>query len=401
MARRLLVLLLLVCGVALPLAPVTASALYCDIGDTVCNGLNDAKNGQQDANSRLADIQKKLGDTMAQVNALGALLTQLGVQKKAQEAAIAKTQGQIDETDRQIRFTEADIARRQAHLQVRENLLGQRVRSMDKHGTVNYVELFVTAHSFNQLVDRIVIMQDIIRSDQQLLDTLKQDRTLVQRLQDDLTAKRAEQAVLLKQQQDQKAQLDSTIATQNAALAYFKQLEAQYDDARKQIEAEKQRIDAQVAALQAQYDAQAAQYGGGSGQFAWPLQGPITQGFGCSSLLGEPYDARCPTRHTHTGLDIGAPCGTPIHAADAGIIALVNYGYGGGYGNYLVIIHGNGFSSLYAHQQGFASAWRQGQVVQRGQPIGYEGSTGYSTGCHLHFEIQYNGVPQNPLRYLA
>lgn len=399
--RRRLALVVLLCALALPLAPTTASAIYCDLGDSVCNSLNDAKNNQQDAGARLADIQQKLGDTQAKVNALASLLRQLGIQKRAQEAAIAQTQTQLDATDRQIRLTEADIARREAHLQVRGNLLGARVRAMDKHGTVNYFELFVTARSFNQLVDRIVIMQDIIRSDQQLLDNLKQDRAQVQRLQEELTAKRAEQAALLQQQQDQKAQLDVTIGAQNSALAYFKQLESEFDAQRQQIEAEKQRIDAQVAALTVQYNAEAAKYGGGSGQFAWPLEGPITQGYGCSDLLGEPYDPRCPTRHVHQGIDIGAACGTVIHAADGGIVALLNVGYGGGYGNYIVIIHGNGFTSLYAHQQGFVGGLHQGQGVQRGQPIGYEGSTGYSTGCHLHFQIEYNGVPQNPLRYLA
>lgn len=400
MLRRLLVPIAFVAAL-LTLAPLPAAAEYCDVGDTVCNALNDAKNSQQDANSRLQDIQKKLTDTQAQVRALAALLSQLAVQKRTQEAAIAKTQAQLNETDRQIRLTQADIERREAHLKVRETLLDQRVRAMDKHGSVNYFELVLTAHSFNQLVDRIVIMQDIVRSDQMLLDNLKLDRMQVQRLQDQLTAKRAEQAQLLAQQQEQKQQLDATIAAQAAALAYFKQLEAQYDAQRQQLEAEKARIDAQVAQLQAQYDAEAIRYGGGSGQFAWPLDGPITQGFGCTDLLGEPYEPLCPTRHTHTGIDIAPPCGTVIHAGDSGIIALVNYGYGGGYGNYIVMIHGNGFSTLYAHQQAFTQAWRQGDVVQRGQPIGYEGSTGFSTGCHLHFEIRYNDVPQNPLRYLA
>lgn len=270
---------------------------------------------------------------------------------------------------------------------------------MDKHGSVNYFELVVTSKSFNQLVDRIVVMQDIVRSDQQLIDNLRLERDQLDLLKQKLDVQRAQQASLLRQQQDQEAQLQATLQAQQAALDYYRSLEAQFDQQRRELEAEKARIDAAVVELQKEYDAQARGAGGGSGQFAWPERGPITQGFGCTDFLGEPYDPNCPTRHFHTGLDIAAASGTPIGAADAGIISITNFGWGGGYGNYVVITHGNGYSSLYGHLSGIAVG--QGQPVRRGQVIGYEGSTGYSTGPHLHFEIRLNGVCQNPLSYLA
>ena len=107
----------------------------------------------------------------------------------------------------------------------------------------------------------------------------------------------------------------------------------------------------------------------------------------------------CPTLHTHTGIDIAASYGTPIGAADAGIVSLVNLGWGGGYGNYVVITHGNGYVTLYAHLSAIDVS--ANQPVQRGQQIGAEGSTGFSTGPHLHFEIRQNGVYQNPLSFLS
>lgn len=382
-----------------PAAPLAARADYCDPGDTVCQQLQQAKQAQNDAQSQLDYIKSQIANVQAQVVALVAQIKQLNVQIAAQQAQIDKTQAQIDATDRQIRLTQADIDRREAHLQVRTNLLDSRVRAMDKHGTVNYFELVVTAHSFSELVDRVVLMQDIIRGDQQLLDALKQDRAQVQKLKDDLTGQRAQEAALLKQQQDQKAALDLSMSNLKQSQAYMQQLDAKLQSQRADMEAEKARIDAQVQQLQQEYDQEAQNYGGGSGQFAWPLRGPITQPFGPSPYIFEPPYAGYP--HFHTGIDIAPPCLTPIHAADTGIIALVNYGYGGGYGNYIVIVHGNGYSTLYAHQDHFSQAWGQGQVVRRGDVIGFEGTTGNSTGCHLHFEIRVNNAPQNPLPYLA
>src|SRR5207237_6594628 len=91
--------------------------------------------------------------------------------------------------------------------------------------------------------------------------------------------------------------------------------------------------------------------------------------------------------------------GTPVGAADSGVVSYTNYGWGGGYGNFVIITHGNGYSTLYAHLSAISVG--AGQAVRRGQTIGAEGSTGYSTGPHLHFEIRLNGAYQNPLSYVA
>src|SRR5207244_11733605 len=106
-------------------------------------------------------------------------------------------------------------------------------------------------------------------------------------------------------------------------------------------------IQSQIGDLQAEYEAQARGLGGGTGQFLWPepTRYGLSQGFGCSDLLGEPYDANCPSRHFHTGIDIPGPYGTPIYAADAGLVSLTS-GWGGGYGNYAIIVHGNNWSTL-------------------------------------------------------
>jgi murein DD-endopeptidase MepM/ murein hydrolase activator NlpD len=115
-----------------------------------------------------------------------------------------------------------------------------------------------------------------------------------------------------------------------------------------------------------------------------PVEGRVTSGFGMR------------WGRMHQGIDISASTGTPIRAAQAGVV--ITAGTMGGYGNVVIVSHGGGFSTLYAHQSRLASA--VGQDVAQGQIIGYVGSTGHSTGPHLHFETRVNGTPQNPMRYL-
>jgi murein DD-endopeptidase MepM/ murein hydrolase activator NlpD len=163
-----------------------------------------------------------------------------------------------------------------------------------------------------------------------------------------------------------------------------------------QNEAAQAQLNSQITKLKAE-EAAALAAGGGNGHFLWPETGPITQGFGCTTFPFEPYDPNCSTRHFHSGIDIAAPCGNNIAAADSGIAHLFFSDFG--YGLHVIIVHGNGWDTVYGHMSGFAV--RDGQIVHRGQLIGYEGSTGNSTGCHLHFEIDLNGNPRNPLAYLS
>lgn len=145
------------------------------------------------------------------------------------------------------------------------------------------------------------------------------------------------------------------------------------------------------AQMQQELGAIALEAGGGTGRFAWPVvmargqRVPLTQRFGCTDVPGEPYRADCPTKRTHTGIDLGLPLGTPVFASDAGVAR--TFRTGTGYGNYVMVVHGNGYATLYGHLSDFAL--RDGQVVKRGEQVGFVGSSGFSTGPHLHFEIRY------------
>ncbi len=135
--------------------------------------------------------------------------------------------------------------------------------------------------------------------------------------------------------------------------------------------------------------------------FIWPIRfrgrPPITQPFGCSNLAGEPYSAECVSHRFHTGIDLGVPTGTPIYASAPGVAHVFRSDRG--YGNYVLLADGGGWFTLYAHLSDFLV--HEGQVVDRAQPIAWSGSTGYSTGPHLHFEIRYGRKPVDPCAYLC
>ncbi|MBV8302253.1 MAG: M23 family metallopeptidase [Candidatus Dormibacteraeota bacterium] len=132
--------------------------------------------------------------------------------------------------------------------------------------------------------------------------------------------------------------------------------------------------------------------------FAKPVLGAhISQGFGCTDVAIEPRDPACPGGHWHSGIDLAAPYGTPVHATLGGVVQVIVSPFG--YGLHIIIDHGNGLTSLYGHLSEVNIS--TGQLVTTGQVIGAVGTSGNSTGPHLHFEIRRDGIAENPLLDLA
>ena len=406
---RLVIAALLATLVWFPQSVQDTQAIYCYPGDPpevyqACKAYNSGI-GQQVHNQRqLQSIRKQIKSTVAQINALDEMIGNLKNQISAQQALIAKTQAAIDQLSRQIRFGEAALIPLEAHVTVRDQLLNERLRFVDSHGSVNYLQLVLTSSSINQLMNRLIGAQQVASSDRHLLEDLQQEHLQVGLANADLYEKKTEVFNLLKQEQAIQAELQANLQTQADALAFEQQLASQLSQQYAQVQAERAAIDAQVALLAQKYAAVARKAGGGSGVFEWPEPGCsfgcITQGFGCSTFYLEIYNPNCPYPHKiHTGLDIAGPYHTNIVAADTGIAYL--YPGSIGYGNLLVIIHGNGYSTYYGHLAGYAPGLRTGQIVPRGTTVAFEGSTGWSTGPHLHFEIRVNGNYKDPCIWLG
>jgi murein DD-endopeptidase MepM/ murein hydrolase activator NlpD len=365
----------------------------------LADSLSDAQARQNQLNAtiardkqQLAQVQGQEAQAQAQLNLLSDQITLAEANLAAQNTKLDTILGQIDQAQRDLAAKKAEEARRQ-------NLLNHRMRGLYKEdGNTSFLDAIFGARSFSELVDRFMVMRDITRSDELLLQQIQQDRAAIEALNAELSQKRDLQAATVNAIRSQTTALQSQYVQYNVLRAQLASQAASLQAQQRQAEAAAAAVHDQIAALVA-----ARSRAHSSGVFAWPgVQGPITQPFGCTDLQGEPAPRApysCPPSrpYFHEGIDVGGPYGAEINAADGGI-AYPTSG-GSGYGNYIIIVHANGYTTLYGHMSGFAVS--NGQAVAKGQAIGYEGSTGFSTGPHLHFGVYLNNVPENPCNYVG
>jgi murein DD-endopeptidase MepM/ murein hydrolase activator NlpD len=334
----------------------------------------DARAAREQADGALADITARLAAANDRLASAQATVDRLGF-----EALVVQVK--VDATQKKLEAARKDV-RRSAVLLYRH---GDGVAMIGLLGaTDGSGELVEGKHYLQRVSDKRQNDAKRVTRLKEQLDT--QRATLAQQK---LDADAARQAAA-----DEKGQLDSLAAQQAQARATAEsalQVEsvaltiavAQFDEAEAALAAESARI-AEIA--------QAAGDGPplGDGTFIRPVGGSFSSNFGYRS------DPITGASAFHAGIDFASPCGTPIKAAGTGVV--LTAGSNGGYGNMTLINHGNGLSTLYGHQSSIIVS--PGQSVNQGQVIGYVGSTGKSTGCHLHFEVRVGGNPVNPTGYL-
>jgi len=274
----------------------------------------------------------------------------------------------------------------------------KRVRDMEESGVITYLEIIFDSTSFTDLLARLDFVNDIMRADERIYNNLIAARLETIAAKEDLerTMEEMEEEKLLLE--ERQAELEQQLAE---AIALIEQIQAQLEverALRAEVEAEeaqKQReINAKVEEFRRQQErdalARSAQ-ARGTGELTWPVPGHNT----VTSEFGIRRHPVFRVMRQHNGIDIGAPHGARVVASDTGTVILS--GYNSSYGNYIVISHGN-MTTLYAHLS--SRGVREGDVVVKGDTIGRIGSTGISTGPHLHFEVSVNGSRVNPMRHL-
>ena len=342
-------------------------------------------------------------------------------QKAALDQQIELTQEEIDNQTELIQQYNLLIAEKQSELD--ESLAQQqelnekyheRLRAMEENGNVSYWSILFKASSFSDLLDRIDMIRAIASSDQEMMQQLQDIAKQIESERSDLDAQRTAQEAVQAQLTETQASLESQRSESdtliNQLLSDTAAMQKLYDDYESQeaalldqIAAKEQEYTQAVAAEQAAAAAaaqQGQQNGGGSSTNA-----PASSGFLYPLPAGSAYVscAYGPRTHPvtgnysfHNGVDLAAPGGTPIYATKSGTVTTATYN--SVYGYYVTINHGDGFSSLYGQMTRYVVS--AGQTVTQGQVIGYVGTTGLSTGNHLHFTIFYNGSTVNPMGYI-
>ncbi len=306
-------------------------------------------------------------------------------------AEISRLARQITATEEEITVTEAELADAEARLAEQEEFLNRRIRAIYELGRVSYLQVILEARSFSDFLTRFTHLQLIVDKDTYLLETVQREREEILQTKAELEQLRSDLLNMRRRSLDRKSQLERETTRKETLLAAVQEEYEKQEKLIREMEQEAKEIEKIIKQLEEEARRREAAAREPVGQLLWPVPGytRITSPFGYRT---HPITGRPGT--FHRGIDIGAPHGAVIRAAESGMA--YSY-YGPSYGNYVIISHGGGLTTLYAHNQ--RNAVSQGQHVNRGDTIAYIGSTGSSTGPHLHFEVWANGNVVNPMNY--
>ncbi len=363
----------------------------------------------EDLTNQLSNIQQQMTNEANKKSeaekTIGTVYEQLHAIQRDLDTATAElkqVQAERIQLDKDITKTEAELKAAQARLQSREKVFYKRVRDIYINGRLSYLDVVIGSKDFSDFANRMEMLKRILQSDMDLINTIKTEREEIASKKAKLEEDRAKVLELEKVAQEKQNVINQKKAERQAVLERAMNDRDTAERAYNELMASSASITAmlqQRAAERAAAAAAAASQGGGgggatwvqgSGQLAAPVVAPITSDFGwrIHPIYG--------TRRLHAGTDFGVDEGTPVHAADGGVV--VEAGWVSGYGYTVIIDHGNGMSTLYAHNSEVAVS--PGQTVSKGQVVSYSGNTGGSTGPHLHFEVRINGEPTDPMGYL-
>lgn len=358
------------------------SPTYLSTADDLDNELQDVQGQIDESRSTQASWQAIITDVSEKLKVIQAELDE--ATRKLQ--AIKKEQDQVN---LQIKQLQEEIQKAEVQLRARQAILNKRVRVIYMHGQLSYIEVILGANSFSDFANRLELLKRIIRSDFNLIQEIQQRKAAIEAKKVEIEKEKARLDELASEAQKVQDEVKAKKAEQQRVLAHARTQQ----DAAKQMEADliaRSNEIRQIIQSRMQQNSGSDQIVHGNGTFIWPCNGPITSPFGYRThpIFG--------TTIYHSGIDIGVDYNTPIHAADGGTVILA--GWCGGYGNAVIIDHGNGLQTLYGHNTSVAVS--EGQTVSQGQVIAYSGSTGYSTGPHCHFEVRRNGEAVDPMGYL-
>ena len=388
-----------------------------------------------------SEIRDEIDSLQQQADDISARQDELNQQIAVNKSDTQNLIQQKSNLDQQIELTQEEINNKQAQIQEYNNLIAAkqselddvlqqesdlydqyklRIRAMEENGDVSYWQVLFSSTSFADLLDRITMISEIAQSDQIMLSKLEAiaeeistaradletEKASLQAAQDEL--KQSEET--MQQQRDESDALiqellaDQELMKENAA--YYDQLEEElvaqiaakendYDDA-----VASEQAAAAAAAAAAQQQGSSGGSSSGDGSSSAPASGgwynPLSYLY-VTCAYGYRIHPITGAYSFHSGVDLSASVGQNIFAAKGGTVTEASYS--SVYGYYVVINHGDGFSTLYGHMTNYAVY--AGQSVSGGQVIGYAGSTGWSTGPHLHFTVYYNGSTVNPMAYIG
>jgi murein DD-endopeptidase MepM/ murein hydrolase activator NlpD len=355
------------------------------------------KKGSSDPHKRLKEIEKdrkqmheKLQQARKAEKKALAHLHEIKSNLRATENKLNNSQRELETTDTKIKDTEKNITVTQSQEERTSDEASQRLREIYEGQRLGLLEMAFQVKSLQALLDLFYYQERIAAADRIILHDLRARAASLVSKRDQLDEKKNVLGDMVSEFAKKAFQLNKEKSEQERTAERLRTQRAFYEQAERQLANESLALEQQIIAM-----VKASKGGGkdvqqGSGSMQLPLRAPVTSPFGWRRhpIFG--------LRKFHTGVDLAGPNRSAIVAADSGNV--LYSGWYGGYGKVVIVSHGKGMATLYAHLS--KAAVSPGQDVKKGQVIGYEGSTGFSTGPHLHFEVRVDGKPNNPMSYV-
>jgi murein DD-endopeptidase MepM/ murein hydrolase activator NlpD len=347
----------------------------------------------EDALKEQEQLQQKEQQARGQLNELTYTGDKLKAQIKdlAAQITVAKNdlnQKQVayNKAQQEVTLAEKELNEQKQELENRREVLRQRVRNIYVEGQISYLDILFQSKNLSDFITRLEYFNKLVENDQKILADIAKEKELIEQKAQELQTRRDQAAKLKNQAAEAKAALDSKNQQHQVALSQNKKAQDAIFDQIEKMEADSNAIAAKIRQLTA---TSSGKVHGTISTYPLPGYNEISDAYGWRI---HPITHK---KSLHTGTDIPAPTGTPVKAAGTGVVIMA--GWYGAYGNAVIIDHGGGYTSLYGHNSKLAVS--VGDNVTAGQIIAYVGSTGWSTGPHLHFEVRVNGEPTDPLQF--
>lgn len=347
--------------------------------------LEDALKKQDELNSQIANAQKTITQKEAEQKKLRNELYSINTTLEKTNASLNEIKSSLTISEENIEKITQDIALKSEEVNERSELLKDRLTEIYIKGEVKFIDVLFEATSFSDFLSRYEMMKIIAKNDSKLLKSLEEEKISLDAAKAELESEKAKLLDLKTQRETRTNELSIASSRHKTVIASITKEKAYYESMLDELEAQSKVIEQQIRSLQ-----------GTGGVSPTSLNWPTPGYYRITSPYGWRIHPILKTKRLHTGIDLGVPYGKNVVAANSGKVIFAKYN--GSYGNCIIIDHGGGMSTLYAHLSSYSV--KTGDIVATGQKIAQIGTSGLSTGPHLHFEVRINGSHTNPEKYL-